>query len=126
MKKWNKDTIKNFWREHKVQIVCIGGGVTAVAISAVAAYSACKNLKKDHTNLLNNVWDINPSRAIPKTDGFNIADIADDIDDGCIVWMDGCKLSDCGKLGEGLTKIERVTPNMMVTMAILAKEKLEL
>lgn len=127
MKKWNKDAIKNFWREHKVEIICVGGGAIITAISVVAARSTLKKLEMDHTKLLNSVaLNLDPTRIIPETEGFKILDIGEDINDGCIVWLDGCKLSDCGKLGEGLTTIERVTPNMMVTMAILGKENLEL
>lgn len=126
MKKWNKDTIKNLWRDHKIEIIGIGGGAIIAAVSVAAAYSRYKGLKLENRSLLEKLLKNRPSRVIPETDGFKILDIGEDLGNGCIVWMDGCKLSDCGKLGEGLSKIERVVPDMMVTMAILGEEKLEL
>lgn len=70
-------------------------------------------------------WVSKPSRPIPDTELFKILDIADDVDEGCVTWLDGCKLSDCGKFGEEMIKIDRVNPEMLVTMVILAKDKLQ-
>lgn len=123
MKKLSKEDIKNYWETNKKKIVI---GVSAAAgLVATVSYVMIQK-----TVIVRCFLDVLKgsvkSRPIPITDGFKILDIAEDVNDGCITWIDGCKLSDCGKLGEGLIKIDRIDPNMMLTMAILAKDKLEL
>lgn len=123
-----KKEIKTFWGTNKKKIL-IG---TAAVVGSAIGYLVYKKLNvKDIGNahltpmILEDKKPL-PSRTIPETEGFKILDIAEDINDGCVTWFDGCKLSDCGKLGEGLSKIERVGSDMVVTMVILAKDKLEL
>lgn len=126
MKKIRKEDIKNYWEANKKKIVI---GVSAAAgLVATVSYVMIRKELNDGKDLdvLKKLVNNKPSRPIPITDGFEILDIGEDVNDGCITWLDGCKLSDCGKLGEGLIKIDRVDPNMMVTMAILAKDNFEL
>lgn len=126
MKKLSKEDIKNYWQTNKKKIV-IGVSATAGLVATVSYVMVRKTPNDDgFLDVLKGSVKGKPSRPIPITDGFKILDIAEDVNDGCITWMDGCKLSDCGKLGEGLIKIDRIDPNMMLTMAILAKDKLEL
>lgn len=126
MKKIDKEDIKNYWEANKKKILI--GATAVVGLMATASYVAIRKTPNDDGffDVLKGFGNCKPSRPIPFTDGFKILDIGEDVNDGCITWLDGCKLSDCGKLGEGLIKIERVNPNMMVTMAILAKDKFEL
>lgn len=112
MKKITKKDIKTYLEDHKKQII-VGATIVGVAVTGVM-------LKKHGCNI--HIFKSKPSREIPEVDGFKILDIADDINDGCITWLDNCRLSDCGKLGEGLIKIDRVKPDMLVTMAIVANE----
>lgn len=106
-----KPNVKKFLERNGKKILIGAGAAAIVAIGVLA-------IKKSKGST--------PSREIPETDGFKILDIGEDINDGCIVWMNGCQLSDCGKLGENLIKIDRVDPKTMITMVILAKEELEL
>lgn len=125
-RKINKETIKNYWEANKKKIFAIGGTAVGMVIITSAYYIMIEKQESELKERLKSFVRTKPTRVIPDTDGFKILDIAEDTNDGCVTWLDGCKLSDCGKLGEGLTKIERVNPDMMVTMAILAKDKLEL
>ena len=125
-----KKDVKKFWENNKKKIL-IGGSVIVGGLVGLTIYKS-----KTQKNIFSDLTEINltpfldgatkPSRPIPNVEGFNILDIADDVEEGCVTWLDGCKLADCGKLGEGLTKIERIDPDMMVTMVIMAKSKLEL
>lgn len=119
MNKITKKNIKKFWEDNKKKII-IGGTAVAGLITIIITS------KKPIVKSLNATGICKPSRKIPDVEGFKILDIGDDVDDGCVVWLDGCKLSDCGKFGEGITKIDRVDPEMLITMTILSKDKLKL
>lgn len=126
MKKLSKEDIKNYWETNKKKIII---GVSAAAgLVATVGYVMIRKTPNDDgfLDVLKGSVKSRPSRPIPITDGFEILDIGEDVNDGCITWLNGCRLSDCGKLGEGLIKIDRVDPDMLVTMAILAKDKLQL
>lgn len=116
-----KKKIKDFWERNKKKIVIAGAAIVGTGVSLLM-------IKNCHgsSDAVESVFKSKPSRKIPEVDGFKILDIAEDVNDGCVTWMDSCKLSDCGKLGEGLCKIERVNPEMNLTMAILAKNELDL
>lgn len=118
-----KKDLKKFWKNNKKKIL-VGGSVIVGGLVGLTIYKRkdVTIMESNNSNSSNN----NSSRPIPNVEGFNILDIGGDIDDGCITWLDGCKLADCGKLGEGLTKIERIDPEMMVTTVIISKYKLKL
>lgn len=123
MKLCDKNRMKELWERNKVKIICGTGAVIGVA-GLIIGCKHCKSFPM--SNMFGSVTGRMPSRPIPETDGFKILDIGEDVRDGCVTWLDGCKLADCGKLGDGLSKIERVDPETLVTMVILAKEELEL
>lgn len=125
-----KKDVKEFWESNKKKIL-IGGSVIVGGLVGLTIYKSKtqKDIFGDLTGIdITPFWKkaMKPSRPIPNVEGFNILDIADDVDESCVAWLDGCRLVDCGKLGEGLTKIEKVDPEMMITMVIMAKSKLKL
>ena len=128
MKKISREDIKNFWEEHKKKIIAgtvAAGGLVVMTGLTIRNIKRAKNL--DASGILKGFnWDGTPtimSRPIPETELFKILDIAEDVNDGCVVWLDGCKLADCGKVGEELCKIARVTSDMVMPMVILGKDE---
>lgn len=122
-----KQRFKQFWEDNKKKIL-IGGSVIVGGIVGLTIYKSKTEINpidiEDAKKFIFKPfeWVTKPSRPIPNVEGFSITDIGEDCNDGCITWLDGCKLADCGKLGEGLSKIERVDPEMKITMVILAKD----
>lgn len=128
----SKKDIKEFFKNNKEKVIFFGG-VAITSLIGVGFYCVSKRKPETDSSELHTICNalsgnIRPilSRAIPETEGFKILDIAEDVNDGCIVWLDDCKLSDCGKLGEGLSKIENVDSEMLSTMIVLAKDKIKL
>lgn len=125
MKKISKEDIKNFWEEHKTEIIA---GTVAVAGFIGTGLVLWKTSQKTSSDVVEDfggltIFRKEPSRPIPETELFKISDIAEDVNDGCVVWLDSCKLADCGKVGEELCKIARVTSDMVMPMVILGKDE---
>ncbi len=119
--------LKEFWERNKSKIF-IGVGGTILAISTINFIIKLRRYSNFKSFTFKGIDPsrVKPTREIPDVEGFKILDIGEDINDGCVVWFDGCELLDCGKLGEELCKIDRIDPKTLITLAILSHEKLEL
>ena len=123
-----KIDVKEFWKKHKKKIIIIGSSIG----SAATVYVLVKHVgggKKDILNLnmplqpfQNGILSKRAKIEIPEMDGMICLDIAKDINDGRIVWLDGSQVKLMGKVGENLCKIDGVNPDMLATMIILEKE----
>lgn len=125
MAKITKGNLKKFWEDHKEKILIIGGSAICITVGLIGYHNRLRSLKQEDSDEFEFFHaHMRPSREIPKDiNEFKITEIGDDYaNSGCIVWLEDCKLSNCGKFGEGLTKIEHISPEMEITMAILAKK----
>lgn len=123
-----KINIKEIWKKHKKKIIAVG----ATAAGCLAVYQITKHgkiviegIQVDFKDFVDGVCVKNDGINIPEMDDMRCLDIAKDVNNGKVVWLEDCKLSQMGKLGENLTKIEGVDPNMVTTMVILETDNIK-
>lgn len=126
------DKVKDWVRTHKKETALTIGGIaagTALVIIGVKKYNESKMI--DPVKLFNFDFSVFldnfASKNIAEKEGLKIPDMGDiscldltkDGENGFVVWLKDCGIEKMGELGEGLKKIEGLTPGTTATMVCL-------
>lgn len=112
--------LKNWVKNNKVEIICYAVGGTMILIGGtkkiVKGLKMSKLCKSDYS------WGDLAKRdnlKLPDIPGMECLEICKDGKNGFILWLKNCRPEDMGKLGEGISKIEGLTPGTTATMVTL-------